>query len=1292
MIRSLNAVAGATAFALLSSTCLAGPQNPTVAHGTAVFQQVGNFYLIQASDGSIINYTSFNIAPFETVQFQQPNANATVLNRINGVSPTSINGNLLANGIVFFVNPAGVVFGNNAVVNVGGIYAAAADISNADFMAGNISGSYTFTNIDGNVLVNPGAQIAGANMVHLIGQQIANHGTISVGDGGIITMTANNGTVTIAEIGGNYSVSTTPGAAFAGVGVENTGTLDASTNGRIMLGAGDMYSIAVRMEDTGNFGMSANVVDINGPTELASNITIESELATFNGDLQSVGGNHSLTISDGGIYAQADAEFNGAVGGPLGPLTNALGNITVGNDVVFNDTVQTMGNVVSQNGNATFNNATNIQGGVNAAGFTQFADDGNVAGSVIAGDFVSFGNNANVGGGVNAVNGSVTFGENAFVLLNVNAGTDVTFGNLGTVLLGSVNAQTGDVTFGDLAFVGGNVTADQNVSFLGVSQVAGNVTATTGNAQFAGNTTLGGNVTAGNDVLFQANGTFNGLGLDQTVDAGGELRATGTLTSTLAGDLTLRGAAGIFLDDVVHVQDGNLTIENMFVALADLLASGDIELQGTGEFAGVDQSVIAGGLLLALASLEKTQDGNLILQGDVVELQDLLTHSALGNIDISGPNGITLSNTVDVQGGNLTLEHAFTALGNLLASGAISLQGAGTFSGVGDQDVIAGGLLEALAALEKDSAGNLLIQGDVVDLQSLLTHIANGNITINGLNGIMLGDTVHAQSGNLTIEHAFSAVGHLLASGDIALQGNGNFIGLGVDQTVDAGGQLLAMGNLTSSELGDLILQGAGGIQLDGNVDVQDGGLHVVGNLTLNGDQILSTGDQTYDGAVMLGAGNKEILSSDGDIAFNSTIDGPGALTVGATNAFFRGDIGAGTALDSFETIVTGFTTIDSSLIQAINNIVFNDQVTLAAIPVTATIGASGDLQILSLNGDFIMGQNQKMAVLGDLEILATNGSATLGDLSTLGDMTVTANAIFLLTREPGTVLTSGLVLEDDQGLDFVAGGLFFFSVVPTIIGDGIVQFSNPNGDGDQNGTLSTFLMRAFGEPITADMILGADGTYFDLRAQGPATTDLSRGLAAALPDESELEEVDDEVQLSASDIDLLRAISIPVRVLNPAELTDLIDGRGIYLDGAPTEILATVPEVAINRMLTSYVSRVSDSYVELFGAIPADADRTRERQVADALDQPWSMYVSETAGDPAGFGNYLAARTDDVQAATALEHLRSMRQLQRDMEALGLTATEARNLPMEAIYPRLRPENMTADQLRQAVESLPQE
>ena len=99
----------------------AGPSGEQVVAGDVAFERSGDITVINASNGSIINYQQFDVLPHETVQFVQPDALSRVLNRVTGPDPSAIAGTLLANGIVYIVNPAGVYFANGALVNVGGI-------------------------------------------------------------------------------------------------------------------------------------------------------------------------------------------------------------------------------------------------------------------------------------------------------------------------------------------------------------------------------------------------------------------------------------------------------------------------------------------------------------------------------------------------------------------------------------------------------------------------------------------------------------------------------------------------------------------------------------------------------------------------------------------------------------------------------------------------------------------------------------------------------------------------------------------------------------------------------------------------------------------------------------------------------------------------------------------------------------------------------------------------------------------------------------------------------------------
>ena len=101
------------------------------------FEREGNTTTINTnSELSIVEYQSFDILAGELVDIKQPNAGSRFLNRVPHGDPTQVAGELRSNGIVYILNPAGVFLGDNAIVDVSGLVAAAGHLSNADFVAG----------------------------------------------------------------------------------------------------------------------------------------------------------------------------------------------------------------------------------------------------------------------------------------------------------------------------------------------------------------------------------------------------------------------------------------------------------------------------------------------------------------------------------------------------------------------------------------------------------------------------------------------------------------------------------------------------------------------------------------------------------------------------------------------------------------------------------------------------------------------------------------------------------------------------------------------------------------------------------------------------------------------------------------------------------------------------------------------------------------------------------------------------------------------------------------------------
>jgi len=243
--RRLQALAAAVGAALgvlaWMGAAWAGPQGARVIRGDVKFNRTGDLTVITASNGSIINYSRFDILRQETVEFVQPSAAARCLNRILSSEPTFIDGTLRSNGIIYFVNPNGILFGRNSMVDVGGMYAAAGQITDQSFLR-NVN---QFVAANGSV-TNYGLLRGGT--LCLIGRQVGNYGSI-LADRGLVAM-ASGKDILVGKRDGHLfvQVEVSPADAAApasGVGVHNAGSIQAP-GGQAVLAAGDMFSMAVK--------------------------------------------------------------------------------------------------------------------------------------------------------------------------------------------------------------------------------------------------------------------------------------------------------------------------------------------------------------------------------------------------------------------------------------------------------------------------------------------------------------------------------------------------------------------------------------------------------------------------------------------------------------------------------------------------------------------------------------------------------------------------------------------------------------------------------------------------------------------------------------------------------------------------------------------------------------------------------------------------------------------------------------------------------------------------------------
>ena len=221
--------------ALSPLMALANPTGGQVVGGIATIAapNPNTTKITQTSQNAVINWQSFSVGANEYVQFLQPDSSATILNRVIGSNPSSIFGNITANGQVFLVNPNGILFGRGAVLDVGSLVASTQDIGDTDFM----SGKYDFVKgsgaPDASVMNLGTINVRAGGYVVLAGDYVENDGVIQAKTGQVLLAAGGGTTLTLSDNALiSYAVN---GATLANLaGVDNTGEITAEGGTVIM--------------------------------------------------------------------------------------------------------------------------------------------------------------------------------------------------------------------------------------------------------------------------------------------------------------------------------------------------------------------------------------------------------------------------------------------------------------------------------------------------------------------------------------------------------------------------------------------------------------------------------------------------------------------------------------------------------------------------------------------------------------------------------------------------------------------------------------------------------------------------------------------------------------------------------------------------------------------------------------------------------------------------------------------------------------------------------------------------
>lgn len=333
------------------------PSGGQVGSGSGVITTDGQSMTVTQDTPKLsINWQSFSVGQGKSVNFVQPSAEAVALNRVVGGDVSTIQGAINANGRVFLINPNGILFTSTAQVSVGGIVASTLNLSDDDFMAGQLH----FEGSSSNAIVNQGnIRAADGGTVALIAAKISNEGSLTANGGNVLLGAGNKVTLdlggpvkllvdndeletlidnggAIKADGGTVLLTSQAAANLASSVINNTGQIEANllnTNekGEVVLFAhGGLLKLGGSVKAEGGFvETSGKFFEVQGGAQVSAadwlidpvNINIDATLA----------GSIQTALAGGNVVVTTD----GACTGVTCAGTGAEGDITVNSDIAW---------------------------------------------------------------------------------------------------------------------------------------------------------------------------------------------------------------------------------------------------------------------------------------------------------------------------------------------------------------------------------------------------------------------------------------------------------------------------------------------------------------------------------------------------------------------------------------------------------------------------------------------------------------------------------------------------------------------------------------------------------------------------------------------------------------------------------------------------------------------------------------------------------------------------------------------------------------------------------------------
>ncbi len=827
-------------------------------------------------------------------------------------------------------------------------------------------------------------------------------------------------------------------------------------------------------------------------------------------------------------------------------------------------------------------------------------------------------------------------------------------------------------------------------------------------------------------------GTLRITSVGSSTNSGVSQNATGVITAARIGvinnETARAGAArvGIVLNAADNVAD--------VIALRNIATGASSQMAYRGIGTGANTTSYTIGTVTGAAEFDA--DGDTAGNQDLIGLGQRQTPAGVDE----GIRLLSLTSNDGRAAQDVAFEAALLALrgnggfifdtqNNIIGTlaGALTDNGAGNVVRIRDDANIALGTADTLNGV------NLGQQvGDLLVLQSNgdITQAANAPINATGL-------ALRGTGGNRNLRTSTSNnVQNLASTGSVDFQyldtdsfsvndvdGIAGIAATGLID-LDAGGG----SNNTITIARDVVTTVTAGSAVGGPLGVR--GVILRDRALISGPRTIDAGAgiiRLMNGADAAGGGGSLILSSAWPVrglATNNPIDADAQSSTPPTAPpdvpaiGVAGSIGAVTPLDSLQlgtNLVLGpgnpnastivFANVWGAVNSAGNANLYNNNTDIGN-PLRVGNGTSTASNFtIATTGNLTVGNLQRLLSFGNLTINAGGGTVRLGDVTTVGNLSVTGGAIQIVPRPLGQIIRSNRLSENEihpgdvSGTDIVANRITF-STQPTIVSANGVNAANVvrgnvfglfniGGSSVPGFTTVQDGFRLIRNPVTLAQFRNVNSAgqtiqrILSLDVDSRGDTAFTGSVIPPLFTIFDLPEVDQGVRITGAVEDFLRRLQVNVTSEDATALASALIGTAVFnndtvaIDSdepAFQSVLSSEHRISIGRLNNTIATDAKERYDELF--IGPDAANPIAGQMKRRLGELHTAWIGEVGGggSMADFRAYIAA--NDVGASTFLDQLSNFL---TDFGFVGLTGSEF-SVPRAALLNQVRPTDMDAD------------